>query len=87
MQTNSARGAASSQLGPNIHALLTLLNKELGLSHGKSVKLLRTLFPELGAQAQSMLMSVIRTSLQRGRDAFNDLLQLICPPAPQLQTA
>ena len=47
LQTSSARGAAASQLGPQVHALLALLNKELGLSHGKSVQLLRTLFPEL----------------------------------------
>ena len=47
LQTSSARGAAASQLGPQVHALLTILNKELGLSHGKSVRLLGTLFPEL----------------------------------------
>jgi len=36
MQTSTARGAAASQLGPNAHAILALLNKQLGLSHGKS---------------------------------------------------
>src|SRR5271169_4698415 len=38
LQTSSARGAAASQLGPQVHALLAILNKELGLSQGKSVK-------------------------------------------------
>jgi transposase len=47
LQISSARGTAASQLGPQVHALLTMLNKELGLSHGKSVRLLGTLFPEL----------------------------------------
>jgi transposase len=46
LQTSSAQGAAASQLGPNLHALLAVLNKQLGLSHGKSVQLLRTLFPD-----------------------------------------
>lgn len=42
-----ARGAAGSQLGANVHAALAIMNKQLGLSHGKSVKLLSTLFEGL----------------------------------------
>jgi transposase len=62
LQTNSARGAAASQLGPNIHALLALLNKQLGLSHGKSVKLLGTLFPELRLARATSVRSTLRTA-------------------------
>jgi transposase len=62
LQTSSARGAAASQLGPQVHALLAILNKELGLSHGKSVKLLRTLFPELRLARATSVRSTLRTS-------------------------
>ena len=62
LQTSSARGAAASQFGPQVHALLAILNKELGLSHGKSVKLLRTLFPELHLARATSVRSLLRTS-------------------------
>jgi transposase len=62
LQTNSARGAAASQLGPRVHALLTMLNKQLGLSHGKSVKLLSTLFPELRVARATSVRSTLRTA-------------------------
>lgn len=62
LQTNLARGAAASQLGPNVHALLTILNKQLGLSHGKSVKLLSTLFPELRVARATSVRSMLRTA-------------------------
>ena len=35
--TSTASGAAASQFGPNVHALLTVMNKQCGLSHGKCV--------------------------------------------------
>ena len=35
LQTSDAVGAAAVQLGPNLHAAATVLNKELGLPHGK----------------------------------------------------
>ena len=47
LQTSTARGAAASQLGPNVHAAMAIMNKQLGLSHGKCVKLLGTLFEGL----------------------------------------
>lgn len=62
LQTSSARGAAASQLGPQVHALLAILNKELGLSHGKSVKLLGALFPELHLARATSVRSLLRTS-------------------------
>ena len=72
LQTSSARGAAASQLGPQVHALLTILNKELGLSHGKSVKLLRTLFPELHIARATSVRSMLRTS-ERCAPAYEQL--------------
>jgi len=62
LMTSTARGAAASQLGPQVHALLAILNKELGLSHGKSVKLLATLFPELRVARATSVRSTLRTA-------------------------
>ena len=72
LQTSSARGAAASQLGPQVHALLTILNKELGLSHGKSVRLLGTLFPELHIARATSVRSIARTA-ERCRPAYAQL--------------
>jgi transposase len=44
LQTPDALGAAASQLGPDAQAAIVLLNKELGLSHGKVVHCLDRLF-------------------------------------------
>ena len=41
LHTSDALGAASSHLGPHAVALIVLLNKHLGLSHGKVTALLR----------------------------------------------
>lgn len=71
-QTSVARGATASQLGPNVHAVLTILNKELGLSHGKSVKLLGTLFPELRIARATSVRSTLRTA-GRCRPAYEQL--------------
>jgi transposase len=43
-QTTNALGAASTHLGPQAVALIVLLNKDLGLSHGKIAALLRDWF-------------------------------------------
>jgi transposase len=74
LQTSSARGAAGSQLGPNVHALLAILNKELGLSHGKNVRLLRTLFPELSIARATSVRSIERTA-QRSQAAYERIRQ------------
>jgi transposase len=71
-QTSVARGATASQLGPNVHAVLTILNKELGVSHGKSVKLLGTLFPELRIARATSVRSTLRTA-GRCRPAYEQL--------------
>jgi len=62
LQTSTARGAAGSQLGPNVHASLAILNKQLGVSHGKCVRLFGALFPELSIARGSSARSVARTA-------------------------
>jgi len=62
LQTSTARGAAASQLGANVHAILAILNKQLGLSHGKSVKLLGTLFEGLKIARGTSARSIARTA-------------------------
>lgn len=74
LQTSSARGAAVSQLGPNVHALLAILNKESGLSHGKNVRLLRTLFPELSIARATSVRSIERTA-KRCQGAYEQIRQ------------
>jgi transposase len=44
LQTSDALGAASTHLGPHAVTLIVLLNKQLGLSHGKITALLRDWF-------------------------------------------
>lgn len=58
LQTSAATGAAASQLGPDAQAAVVYLNKHAGLSHGKIVHALRTLFGiqlSRGASAQIVL--------------------------------
>jgi transposase len=44
LQTSDAVGAAASQLGPDAHSALSIMNKEMGLSHGKCAKIFSRLF-------------------------------------------
>jgi len=44
LQTSDAVGAAAAQLGPEAHAAMAMLNKELGLSHGKIRRCFEILF-------------------------------------------
>ena len=44
LQTSDALGAAAVQLGPQAHAAAAVLNKELGLSHGKVARVFERLF-------------------------------------------
>ena len=74
LQTSNARGAAASQLGPNVHAALTLLNKQLGLSHGKNVKLLAALFEGLHISRGASARSVQRTA-SRCRTVYQQVRQ------------
>lgn len=43
-QTSDATGAAASQIGPDAQAAMVLLNKDMGLSHGKIQSVLESLF-------------------------------------------
>lgn len=76
LQTSTARGAAGSQLGPNVHALLAVLNKQLGLSHGKSVRLLGTMFEDLRLARATSVRSIQRTA-KRLRPAYEQIGQLV----------
>lgn len=62
LQTSRARGAAVSQLGANVHAAVAIMNKQLGLSHGKCVKLLATLFEGLTLARGTSARSIARTA-------------------------
>ncbi|MGA7409502.1 MAG: IS66 family transposase [Bryobacteraceae bacterium] len=74
LQTSTARGAAASQLGPGIHAALAIMNKQLGLSHGKCVKLLGTLFEGLKIARGTSARSIARTG-KRCAPAYEQLWQ------------
>lgn len=63
LQTSDATGAAASQLGPDAQAAVVYLNKHAGLSHGKIVHALHTLFGiqlSRGASAQIVLRAAAR---------------------------
>jgi transposase len=74
LQTSTARGAAASQLGANVHAVLAIVNKQLGLSHGKSVKLLAMLFQGLSIARGTSARSIARTA-ERCQPAYEQLRQ------------
>lgn len=61
LQTSDALGAAASQLGPNAHAAAVVLNKELGLSHGKCSRVFQTMFGIPIARATTA-RSIMRTA-------------------------
>jgi transposase len=63
LQTSDAVGAAGSQLGPDAQASFVLLNKGLGLSHGKCRRLFRDLFGIVIARATS-IRSLLRTAVR-----------------------
>jgi transposase len=44
LQTSDALGAAASQIGPEAQSAMVLLNKELGLSHGKVARFFEVFF-------------------------------------------
>jgi transposase len=71
LQTSDAVGAAASQLGPDAHAALVILNKDLGLSHGKCARVFATLFGIPIARATSV-RSTLRTA-RRAEPAYAQL--------------
>lgn len=75
LQTSDATGAASVQLGPNIHAAMVLCNKELGLSHGKVKRLLELLF-EVKVGRSTSCRSVLRTA-RRLEPAYDEVRRAV----------
>jgi transposase len=65
LQTTDALGAASTHLGPHAVALIVLLNKQLGLSHGKIAALLRDWFG-LHVQPSAVTHALHRAARQAG---------------------
>lgn len=63
LQTSEALGAASTHLGPHAVALIVLLNKQLGLSHGKVATLLRGWFG-LSVTASAVTQALHRAARQ-----------------------
>jgi transposase len=61
LQTSDALGAAASQLGPHVHAAKAILNKELGLSHGKVARLMQLLFG-ITLHRSTSCRSILRTA-------------------------
>ena len=75
LQTSDATGAAASQLGPDAQAAVVGLNKDAGLSHGKVVAALDTLFGidrTRGASAQ-----IVRRAAPRLAPAYAEIVQEI----------
>lgn len=73
LQTSHASGAAASQLGPDVQAAIVYFNKLAGLSHGKIVHALQTLFGiqiSRGASAQ-----VVLRAGQRLQPAYKEIKQ------------
>jgi transposase len=75
LQTSDALGAAASQLGPHVHAAQAILNKELGLSHGKIARLLQLLF-NIRIQRSTSCRSVLRTS-QKCEPAYAEIVDKV----------
>jgi len=71
LQTSAAGGAAGEQLGPQAHALMSLLNKRLGLSHGKIAGLFEKVFG-LKISRSTSARSILRTA-QRAQAAYEQL--------------
>lgn len=73
LQTSDATGAAGSQLGADAHAAFVILNKDLGLSHGKCARVFDSLFGIRIARSTSA-RSLMRTAAL-GQPAYEGLRQ------------
>ncbi len=71
LQTSTATGAAREQLGARAHALMSVLNKQMGLSHGKVVWLFEKLF-HLKINRSTSVRSVERTG-RRCESAYEQI--------------
>jgi transposase len=75
LQTSDALGAAASQLGPHVHAAQAILNKELGLSHGKIARLMKLLFG-IHIQRSTSCRSVLRTA-RKCQPAYGEIINKV----------
>jgi transposase len=76
LQTSDALGCCASQLGPDAQTLAVVLNKQMGLSHGKSASLMSRFFKVPVTRAgvcQAMLRVAKR--VEPARDAIVQQLQ------------
>jgi len=75
LQTSAAFGAAASQLGPSAHAAIVILNKELGLSHGKVARLMSLLF-DITISRSTSCRSMLRTAA-RCEPAYEEIIEQV----------
>jgi transposase len=73
LQTSDAIGAAAAQLGPTAHAMMAMLNKKYGLSHGKIWQLFGEVFGIQTTRSTSC-RSVLRTA-RRCEPAYQQIAQ------------
>ncbi len=73
LQTSTATGAAREQLGAQAHALMSVLNKQMGLSHGKVAWLFEKVF-HLKINRSTSVRSVERTGC-RCEPAYEQIRQ------------
>ena len=73
LQTSTVTGAAREQLGAQAHALMSILNKQLGLSHGKVAWLFEKVF-HLKTNRSTSVRSVERTG-RRCEPAYEQIRQ------------
>lgn len=78
LQTSDALGACAAQLGPTAHALITLLNKDFGLSHGKVGRFFK--FFNIPLSRSGSCQSMLRTA-GRCLPQYHSILRTI-PAAP-----
>lgn len=75
LQTSDATGAAASQFGANVHAAVAILNKELGLPHGKIARLMRLLF-DIRLSRSTSCRSILRTAM-KCEPAYEQIIETV----------
>tara|TARA_R110002072_G_scaffold243821_2_gene403043 strand:- start:11187 stop:12614 length:1428 start_codon:yes stop_codon:yes gene_type:complete len=73
LQTSNATGAAGVMFGPNLQAAIAILNKEVGLTHGKIQRAFKILFGLTIGRASSC-RSLLRTA-QKAAPAMDEIRQ------------
>jgi transposase len=79
LQTSDDLGAAASQLGPDAQASVVEINKQGGLSHGKVIRCLESLFGiplSRGGSAHTVLRAA-----SRGEPVYEDIRQSVARSA------